>query len=896
MIGRIDGTDVYLPEDQLPALSSSLEDLNDPSKLRGPRSTTVKLINTKEVRRVFSDQYMNRPTRATPATLTMGDGNVGYYRASIVPKSSDRDTIEAMALAGNSAWFEAAKNTKLKELLLGVSVPIDTTSQQATWSGTDTMDYYPLINYGGLDGRAASYNVTTQYLRPALRVWKVLEVFFRSIGYTISARGTFAKHYPRFVLPNTHDKNLASQVYLDSKSVQHELDVSAPYTQGTVVPTDTTDVDPAGIGTPGSMEITPIVGTRYRVTVDGNITITKLSISAPTKLFIYVRDTTALSNPIFKIVDIPTGNLVEVVQLKNLVLGEFDIVSGRTYELQMVCLGPSAGTTTLALDSFVANWDMVVAEYTEGIILDLASTAPDMTVMDLINALRLSQFLVIDTVNYGNDVRLWYDNEFFRTPAPGVTCRDWTQRLDHATAPSKEEGDRPKRVEYRWKEDSGDGSLKDADTRNGAPGYGNYDDVIGGYGAVQKVEVPVAATAMGIVLEGLRVPVMRDEKAAYQVDVFSRTPRLLYADGVADGEWVLDGSNLTQYPVCYFAGEGAAHPLGFANVISIGDEEAAQTVAIYGARKMRQQRSARVLEAFTVVRDNEVQDFDHGMPTLVDESSGPAWYYVQEYSNHKLGKNEVTKCRYVEVMGTAVDPDAVTPDNDAPEYPELIVNPPFVPPCTNAPRFPNTPTLVSYRVSASSQAAVEADPTSYPVGMRFAIACLSGGGSTNWDAWVGDVVQRVAPGAGTDGSAWQRLNLAPGSIVENADFASATQWDRYLITDSVANFMTYYTFKLVSMDSGGNCIFDHLYDPCGTMHVGVGFINTFFPDTCRGFIIQTNTTTNPATGWVDVGTEHPVADAETFGSITLPPGSLYARVKWTRGSNIQGYSDRTLIV
>jgi hypothetical protein len=135
----------------------------------------------------------------------------------------------------------------------------------------------------------------------------------------------------------------------------------------------------------------------------------------------------------------------------------------------------------------------------------------------------------------------------------------------------------------------------------------------------------------------------------------------------------------------------------------------------------------------------------------------------------------------------------------------------------------------------------------------------------------------------------------PGSIVENADFASATQWDRYLITHT--GFMTFYTFGLVSMDGSGNYLFADLSDPCAAVQVGVGSINSYFPDACRGFIIQTNTTTNPATGWVDVGSVLGVADADgVSNSITLPVGSLYARVKWTRGPNIQGYSDRTLIV
>lgn len=892
MIGRIDGTEAYLSEDRLPAFTLTLNDLVDPSKMKGPRSTTVKFANTKEFRRVFSSQYMRVPSRPS-AKLVIGNGDMAVFSATIVPSETDRNEGDAVALAGNAAWFEEAKRTKLKELNFGPSGAIDPTYQQNTWTDETTLDYYPLINYGGLDGRAASYNVVTQYLRPALRVSKVLEVFFRDIGYTCTARGTLAKHWPRFILPSVHDKNLADQTYLDSKSVQQELVVSAPYTQGDPVPTDTINVDPAGIATSGYMSITPLVGTRYRVTVDGNVTITKLSISAPTKLFIRVRDMTALASPTYKVIDFPTGNLVEVVQLKNLVLGEFDIVSGRTYELQMFCLGPNAGTTTLALDSIVANWDMVVAEYVEGIVLDLATTAPDMTVMDLINAVRGLQFVI--PVPYGNEVRFWYEAEYFRTPNPGITCRDWRDRMDHTVAPVKGDPERPKRVEYRLKDDNGDGSLIDANRRNLEPGFGNYNDLIGGYGQVQNVTVAVAPTAMGIVLEGLRVPVMRDEKAAYQVDVFQRTPRLLYANGVAGGEWVLDGANLTEYPVCHFVGAAGAHPLAFANAISVGDESTDQSIVTYGTPRLRRMLSSRTLEASMMLRDHELQDFDHGMPTLVDDGSGPAWYYVQEVKAHRFGAGRSTRVVFLEIPGVNVVPASVVPTNGAIEYPEIIVNPPFVPPCTNAPRFPTPPVLVSYRVSSSSQASVEANTVDFPIGIRLAIACETGGFG-EWYGWVGDVVQRVAPGTGTSGSAWQRLNLPNGSIVENADYASATQWDRYLITDfgGYSFCMTFYMFKLRYMDSGGNFQLEDIYNPCGTLQFPATNIPDAFPDACRVFIIQTNTTANPATGWVDVGIEYP--QGYNFGSVTLPPGSLYARVKWVRGSNVQGYSDRTLIV
>lgn len=903
MIGRIDGTNIYLSEDQLPAFTLSLNELTEPGMIRGARSSTIRIVNTKEARRVFSTQPMRSPSRSGEQTLTIGEGSVNAYRAKVVPTRTDSNEIEAFAVGGNASWFDWARSTKVSDLDLGQSEEVTAAYQRGTTTDTDDILIFPLVDFGAFEGQSSTYDVQVTQLRPGLRIGRVLEDAFATQGLRIQPRGTLAKHWRNFVHfePSANVQSISLDTNPDNTVVRPAAGGSQTLTTTPVLSVPgyincTTVSDPNSHWSPvipslqrylvpfnckvllkvRGLDIGPIPsalnGTQLRLVLyekNQNIPLAVLLTSVVTTGATITID-----------VDFPAVNVEAGMQLN---LG----VWNETASNENVTASPSSARIT-----FIP----ITRPYAAGCPLEIASCAKDFKVIDLFTGITGTQFLVADTNMDSGEVSLWYEAEYYRTPAPGVAWRDWSDRMDHSTLPAKTLDPLPRQIRYGWKEDSSDISLTRQATLLNAPGYGNAVVEIGGRGAPQEITSMYSATAMGFVLGGLRVPIMRDSNTAVGIDNYRRSPRILYCDGEQAGEWTHDGNSETTYPRCYFAWDSTGHPVAWGNVEVYADEATDQTVGVYGASRHRQMKYSRLLECALVLRDHELQDFDHGMPTLVDDGSGPAWYYVQEINNHRFGKNIPTKCVLVEIPGTIVDADSVTPDNGDVEYPELIVNPPFVPPCTNAPRFPNTPTLVSYRVSASSQAAVEADPTSYPVGMRFAIACLSGGGSANWDAWVGDVVQRVAPGTGTDGSAWQRLNLAPGSIVENADFASATQWDRYLITDSVANFMTYYTFKLVSMDSGGNCIFDHLYDPCGTMHVGVGFINTFFPDTCRGFIIQTNTTTNPATGWVDVGTEHPVADAETFGSITLPPGSLYARVKWTRGSNIQGYSDRTLIV
>jgi len=59
--------------------------------------------------------------------------------------------------------------------------------------------------------------------------------------------------------------------------------------------------------------------------------------------------------------------------------------------------------------------------------------------------------------------------------------------------------------------------------------------------------------------------------------------------------------------------------------------------------------SGDILTAYFHLRDNELQDFDFGMPTLVDDGSGPAWYWVQEIKDHRFGAGLPTKVTLVKI-------------------------------------------------------------------------------------------------------------------------------------------------------------------------------------------------------------------------------------------------------
>ena len=51
MKAYIDSVEVYLDDEQRPAFTSSVDELNDPSKSKGQSSTTIRVIATKEARK-----------------------------------------------------------------------------------------------------------------------------------------------------------------------------------------------------------------------------------------------------------------------------------------------------------------------------------------------------------------------------------------------------------------------------------------------------------------------------------------------------------------------------------------------------------------------------------------------------------------------------------------------------------------------------------------------------------------------------------------------------------------------------------------------------------------------------------------------------------------------------
>ena len=279
--------EVPLTTQELPEFSYSLNEITDPSKLQGSRSTTFNIPATNAARAVLGGTSIAERSDSVH-DFRIGDGGVVLFGGKVTPMEWSDDNIRVMAIGDNAGWIGAAKATKLGDVEMGSSGEVSDQYQRDSWMDLNQPDVYPLIDYGAFVDRASTYNVITQQLRPALRVHSVLAKFFQANGYSVASAGRLSRVWKKMYLPNVHDKLSGDAAYLKSKSVEQQLVNTSAYAPLDPVPTDSFPTDPAGIATPGVMGITPIVGTRYRVTIDCTITLTKQSQFEPRKILMQV--------------------------------------------------------------------------------------------------------------------------------------------------------------------------------------------------------------------------------------------------------------------------------------------------------------------------------------------------------------------------------------------------------------------------------------------------------------------------------------------------------------------------------------------------------------------------------------------------------------------------------
>lgn len=667
MRATVNGKEVFLKDGELPAVTLSINSLTDPSKIAGTKSTTINILATVEANRALGTEYMGQSKVVEKPILRIGDGGVDHFKSPVVIVQQDRNEIQCIAVAGNATWFAYANGVKLREFDFGLSERITETVQRATWTSLSSILYFPLIDYGSFGGRDDTYSVGYQSVRPGIRISETLRQVFDGAGYVLRPMGALSGEWHKYVMPCATEKTRS--IDGDRWPVGVGDGVSDSYVlspEGTAPTTIHNLGDPPGSGYDGFTDTLVVDEDGYfrvylyvkfgydsteAVTLDGK------------RIRVVIWDHTdgrelwgEWSQPIFTD---PAGGFIEFGQAgESLAIGPAFGMDGHSIALGFQVEGTTGYTLDLPVGNFTYRKEAPY-ELAENSQFVIQSAMPPWTAMQLLLAWLNHFNLVVSTK--GKVVEIWYEEDYMDIPGTGA-YRDWTGRMDLTVDPIKGRQENPILYSFRFQEDKSDRYLQQLDRIIGEPGYGNADYDMDGYTPSYTLTLPWAATDMRKTFGGCYIPRMVDEDAEAIVDAlgafedkYERTPRILIADGIASGTWMEGVTDRTEYPNCYFEGLSANDlPVAFGNATLHGGDPSNTILLRRWKRRLERSRYGRTLEADFFIRDSEIRNFDHGLPTLVNDGSGARWYYVQEITQHKFDRAEPTRCTLVQIPGKAL--------------------------------------------------------------------------------------------------------------------------------------------------------------------------------------------------------------------------------------------------
>lgn len=642
----LDGTEVQLNARDLPAFSYAIHGDLDLNTIKGNSSTTFKVPASNNARVIGGSPVMSE-ARASDRTLRIGIGSQDYHVSRVRALEIDRDVIKYVAIGGNASWMDTLKKAKINELNLGDSDELLAPMQRSSWTDYDRTDIYPVINYGYLGSRAVGFDVGVKYLRPGIRVWKILRQVFQDAGYTLEVKGGFGRYWKKLFIPNTVKDVVATPYWNDYYSLVLLHQGPKTFTpdpilpmdpNATTIPVDFVSYDPSGSVTGISDNLKYLAQVDAKVNVQVRFTITR-DPGEVVRMFVQVsRNGIRQSTH-----EVPGYNIVGDNDV-TMDLGDFDFDAGSTWNVKFVhAFGGVSNTITL--DRIGITYTPKVIAYQEGIGFNLASCLPRMSAMDLLKSIGAMRCLAITTNDLTKVVTLEHYEDYVKTTLDG---RDLRGREDHSRPPQRNRPKRPIQVDFKFMHDSEDERLvfflEDRLRELGSKEVVNAD----GESKEQTVKVEFAPTVMDYVFDnGFLVPTMVKKEGDFQVDDYARTQRILIHDGVATGDWTHDGVDQTEYPDCYFAVPNGRFNLSFDREEQWGDTGPGVVETLW-REKLRRFLDSDILEIELRLFDDELIDIDFSRPVCVHDGHEPGWYLFQAIKQKRFGTDETTLCELIQ--------------------------------------------------------------------------------------------------------------------------------------------------------------------------------------------------------------------------------------------------------
>ena len=663
--------------DQLPGFYYALQDLIDLSALKGSRSTTMRIPATNAVRRVLGGWSMVEEADEAPLPFRVTTGGAVIFsgKAKVISRSADE--YEIVAIGDNAAWKDGASKLNLREIPMGISDDVTASLQKSTWTDDESLLYFPLISYGALKARDNAHNVTSSYLRPALRVWQVLRRGFALLGYSIEARRGLLATKDKFVLPNTTSETFSintdpDDVALRMYQVQDGND--REYRQAVAPPSDPIPDEVDFPNRDGNFGVAP---GRFEPNFNGYVAVSMVANfrvdrwDGPTNgngIYTYT-----INYVLFDYAD----SVVKATVSRNyggsngnpsqpndpsIVFPNIEVVSGHSYGVAMysddsqymlagsILNGFTVGAVTI-YDATESNWLTNFLLYTADKPFIINTAAPDITLLDLLKWWTINQNITVRTDELTKHIVFEYYDDFCRPQEEGL---EWTYRIDHTDPPRRVTDILPRAYQFRFTEDTDDRLVEVINRqRVGVVPYGGHDhDVPTGQDSPESVDIGFAPTAMEALLGGqVYIPAMHsaaneEDLNGFIADEYDWEPRILYADGLANGGWTFNGGVETEYPRCYFVWpETGRNNLSFGNETSVGAVTAG-TVAARWRNRLRRS-TAPTLEAFMRLYDYELMGFDFGRPLFLNDGQHGSWFYIIEVKRHQFLADGVTEVKMV---------------------------------------------------------------------------------------------------------------------------------------------------------------------------------------------------------------------------------------------------------
>ena len=640
MRALFNGNDLDVAPEDLPAFTYELDGADDLSAIRGSRSTTVKLPASQRNRTAMGGWSADEdsPTAGDFAVLS---GTAELFSGRGFVRERGADGYELFALGTNAQWAIRLRSKRLSDAGFGVSEPITVYNINATWTDEESVLYFPLIDYGGLQNRNFSdFDVPFDYVRPGIRLRTFLVKLFADVGFGLEAKGGFARLFPKLVCPNTNSEIICGNPFSNDAEFQRNTSTQlvAP---STFIQMDFDQIisDPSN-GYNNNGRFTPSVAGRL------NVTLKNLEL---------IGNNSGNNTFYFGVWNLNTSTFMASanVQVPNnsswsgdVEIGTFDCFATDTYAVYMALFSSTPATGFVGTSN--VEWTLSNVTYVNNTPVSIDDCAPDLGAIEAIKGV-CSLFNVVP-ITKGHTVELWYYDEVRGTGAEV----DLRARL---TAPPRRiSADKPEAFLFLHEPDEKDRLIEQARTEGGPYSAGDYRMDMGGWDEPQEIDCPFAATAMvniladaNSILPPFRIPAMRDidgvQSGGFYPNKYGWKPRLLIADGVTNGSWSYGysapnpgiGVDNLDYPRCYSYADSVSPSTLF------GPVGASQGNAVKQWRNRTRRAVSDRVEVDAVWHDHEVMEHDASNVVRLDQDAGSRLWITETIEQHQFGLGMSTR-------------------------------------------------------------------------------------------------------------------------------------------------------------------------------------------------------------------------------------------------------------